>query len=257
MPQSNTPHNNTPSGSTQPDSNNQPDNATPAPFSNLGHWRELKEIVTRQRRFFAPIRDLLKSRGGMFSRRHSSEHSPIPESVRRIDSGSNRDVYRIGRSTIPLAGRRITLAVKVPMFDSCTFGRYKNESELDQLALFDYEKRILDYEARAFEYLASQGASIPWVTGIVAGYGIIGTLTEDISECGLYIIQKPVPQSDRVIKTQKDSPVSASQIKTPSPSVVSPRGISPLEVIVDQKYAGAHAGITTDYFRERLQMNRK
>lgn len=207
-------------------------------FNNLERWNHLKDVITHTPDLYSRIQNIWKTHASYFFKEHKTGLD-ISNIVERINSGSNRVIYRIGAGAscqVKLDGREIILAVKLPSHIGavCDFGSYKSQRQLDASKNL-YAYNPLNIESMTFEKLAAEGKNVPWVTGIVAGYGLLGTLTEDVTEGGICEITQR-GSSTAVVKRYPDGRME--------------------EVSVDWKYLGSTLGVTTNYFSSRLQIDR-
>ena len=104
-------------------------------------------------------------------------------------------------------------------------------------------------DVQKFEYLAKLGREIPRVTGIVAGYGIIATLTEDLSEGGLYELEVNTSGASGIVKSSRDGKqhqVVCADLKCEFPPDIQIRMLTSKQEM----------NIESNYFLERLQIDK-
>jgi hypothetical protein len=167
-------------------------------FDNLKRWRALVEYINSDPQTLQALDDLLRSKANEVLDT-GLEFGSLDGRVEELGYGRNRDLYRIGvdRShTIPIARRGMVLAVKLPNGLTGDIGPAVYESEA-QLESFDHNPerpiyRVLKEVNCFHEYAERKGRArysdieLPWVTGIIAGYGLVGVLTEDVTRGGNY-----------------------------------------------------------------------
>ena len=209
------------------------------PFNNLERWDHLKDIIRQTPMLYTRIQKIWRAKSELLLGKPG--RTSIADFVHFIYSGSNRDIYRIGNGAscpVELDGHKIILAVKLPRHPGAAreFGSYTSQRQLDTSKDLNNDFNLLNIEAMTFEKRAMEGKTVPRVTGIVAGYGLLGTLTEDLTEGGVCEVNREGYNSPVVIKRYPDGRKE--------------------EVSVDWKYLGDTTDVTTDYFTTRLQIDR-
>jgi len=211
-----------------------------AKFDNYQRWFELKSAISNDKKLVAIIQDILKDRSNLFHGTDYQTGSTL-DLYERISAGSSRDTIRLGRRDshkIKLCGNQIILALKVPCrgCDNRNLFLYESVDDLGEDKHFNLDE--LNQEARRFETAALNGKSVPAVTGIIAGYGILGTITEDITRGGLFEVIEPKYQTSARIFTK---------IRMNNGDII--------RYTTDFKYLGiSHSD--NDYLKERLQIDK-
>ena len=152
------------------------------PFNNHGRWLQLVEYVQGNPDLFGLIRDIWKFYADV-------SEIDLTGKVEGLFSAGSRDILRLGLGDslkINAGFGDFIAAVKIGGFpgkENRNHFSYDNESFFDSHSSFNYHYK----ETRLFEKYGKEGeVLVPKVTGVVTGFGLIGTLTEDISEGGKY-----------------------------------------------------------------------
>ncbi len=221
------------------------------PFDNFQRWKKLKEIIPKDKELVSIIQNILKYGA------HKSNVKKLDYSLNNcelISSARSREIYRVGKKTnkvVELDRQKIILATKLTTGYVDYKYTYMNEKELDDPLILNksFETILLNHEVQKFEYLASLGRDIPKVTGIVTGYGIIATLTEDLSEGGICKLEENLTGASEIIKSSsngKDHEVVCADLKWEFPIDIQRKLI----------FSELEMNVNTNYFLERLQIDR-
>ncbi|MBS3152406.1 hypothetical protein J4230_03275 [Candidatus Woesearchaeota archaeon] len=218
------------------------------PFDNFERWKKLKEIIPKDRDLVSIIQNIL--RYGT-TKSHLNKLDYNLSNCELIASGRSREVYRLGKKTIEIDSQRMILAIKLTTGHVDYKFIYNDEKELNDPEILEkkFEVIALNYEVQKFEYLAKLGREIPRVTGIVAGYGIIATLTEDLSEGGLYELEVNTSGASGIVKSSRDGKqhqVVCADLKCEFPPDIQIRMLTSKQEM----------NIESNYFLERLQIDK-
>ena len=171
------------------------------PFNNFDRWQQLKTYIEARRDLY----ELLQEFWQVYTVHPYDRQVPetLAAKVECLGRGSNREVYRISKSCeyeLDCGFGKIVLACKVPDIGEDHKFRYAdgfffsepqrwNKYYLSQCA----ESNLIALpllEAQCFEEAAASGKNVPAITGIIAGFGILGTITEDVSQGGKYEVER-------------------------------------------------------------------
>lgn len=204
------------------------------PFNNLERWQQLKSLIIDSPDLYDIIRVAWQELAGYERMPKNSEL------IQFVEQGRSRRIYRVKHTVehpVVIDKQQIVLALKVPYaLDATHLGEYANVDDIDRK--FPEDKlRTLDLEVRAFEVYAKQGRNVPKVTGIIAGYGLIGTLTEDLTEGGKCKISFNNSGAQEISKQHRTGRLT--------------------KTFADCKYLGPHNKSKTNYLKERLQIDGK
>ncbi len=166
------------------------------PFNNFDRWTQLKNYVESNCDLYQLLQDFWQVYSTPYDKR--TVPKDLENKIEDLGDGNTRHIYRIGKTTeyefdcgfgkmvlickLPARGEHENFSYPANYFPTAPdLGRsYAGKVHPERGANILLRRPLM--EAQSFEEAAVKGKNIPKVTGIIAGNGILGTLTQDVSE---------------------------------------------------------------------------
>ncbi len=165
------------------------------PFNNFERWTQLKEYIQSHAELYQLLQDFW--RVYTVESYVGEEPTDLASKIEYLDRGRTRETFRIGKTTeyeLDCGFGKIVLACKVPDIGehhhfAYSDGFFPTEpqrwSEYTSSPSAESDLIVLPLrEVLFFDESAKEGKIVPQVTGIIAGFGILGTITQDVSHGG-------------------------------------------------------------------------
>ncbi len=215
-------------------------------FNNSERWNDLKNQIISNPVLIDLVKNIYILKHNEFYR-NKNEKLPvrnIENQIEVIGAGRSREVIRLGKGLmypIIVDGKKITLVSKLGwVYSELSTATYSDESDFETTSCFheSISLSLLCKEGEYFKQYAKDGKNIPGVTGIVAGYGVVGILTQDLSHGGKYAVEREVAMNRLKLSSNNES----------------------IEVFHDLKYANGLRRFSYEYLlktlSERLQIDK-